>query len=146
MDPFVHLDTCLAGMIEEQGIETGTGEPKRSTPRLSDPKISEKTMSAWRVDEHCLHAVRAQSLEVAGKSQLGEQSRSCRVDVLGARLVAWKARFIEEQDAVTALGEEPGRDTSSGTTPDDDDVRIELRHIRSRVCDAPPPCGRGDAW
>jgi hypothetical protein len=45
--------------------------------------------------------------------------------------MAREARFVEEQDAVTALGEEPRRNTASGTTSDDDDVRIELRHIRS---------------
>ena len=46
---------------------------------------------------------------------------------------------------MTAFGQEPRRDTSGGTAPDDDDVRIELRHVRPLVGGAPPPYGRGDA-
>jgi hypothetical protein len=46
---------------------------------------------------------------------------------------------------VTALGEEPGRDTARGSTSDDDDLGIERRHVRRRAGGAQPPCGRGDA-
>ena len=74
--------------------------------------------------------MRAQSLQVARESQLGQQPRSCRVDVFGAGLVARKTRLVEEQDAVTPLGEEPCRDTSGGAAPDDDSVGIELWHVR----------------
>ncbi len=145
MGAFAHLHARLAGTIEEQGVESVAGEPDRRTPRLGDPEIGEKTAPARRVDEHGLHAVRAQSLEVACEPQLGEQPRPGRVDVLRAGFVTREACFVEEQDAVTALGEEPRRDTSGGAAPDDDDVRIELRHVRRRVGGAPPPYGRGDA-
>ena len=130
MGAFVHLHARLAGTIEEQRVEPGAGEPNGGTPRLGDPEIGKKTMPAWRMDEHGLHAVRAQSLQVARESQLGEQPRPCRVDVFGAGFVARETRLVEEQDAVTPLGEEPRRDTSGGAAPDDDSVGIELRHVR----------------
>ena len=146
MGAFAHLHACLAGTIEEQGVEPGAGEPNRRSARRGNAEIREETMPAWRVDEHGLHAVRPQSLEVVCESQLGEQSRSCRVDVLGAGLVAREARFVEEQDAVTALGEKPRRETSGRAAANHDDVRIALRHVRRCACGAPPPYGRGDVW
>ncbi len=145
MEPFVHLDTYLAGMIEEQGIETGTGEPKRCTPRRGNPEISEKTMTAWRVDEHGLHAVGAQSLEIIREPELAEQPSSGRIDVLRAGFVTREACLVEEEDAVTAFGQEPRRDTAGGAASDDDDVRIGQRHVRRRGGDVPPPYGTGDA-
>ena len=130
MGAFAHLHARVTGAIEEQRVEPVAGEPDRRTPRFGGPEIGEETMPTRRMDEHGLHAVRAQSLEVARESQLGEQPRPCRVDVLRAGLVTREARLVEEQDAVTALGEEPRRDTSGGAAPDDDDVRIEVRHVR----------------
>jgi hypothetical protein len=130
MNAFAHLHAHLPRAIEEQGVESEAGEPNSGTPWLGDPEIGEKTVPTRRVDEHGLHAVCAQSLELARESQLGEQPCPCRVDVLRARLVTREARFVEKQHAVTPLGEEPRRDTSGGTTSDDDDIRIELRHVR----------------
>jgi hypothetical protein len=45
---------------------------------------------------------------------------------------------------MTAFGQEPRRDTAGRAASDDDDVRIDLRHVRRRIGGAPPPSGRGD--
>jgi hypothetical protein len=66
------------------------------TPRSGDPKIGEKTAPARRVDEHGLHAVRTQGLQVAGETQLAEQPRPGRIDVFRARFVTREARLVEE--------------------------------------------------
>ena len=145
MGALAHLHACLTGAIEEQRVEPVAREPDRRTPRLGDPEIGEKTAPARCMDEHGLHAMRAQSLEIACEPQLAEQPRPGRIDVLRAGFVTWEACLVEEQDAVTALGQEPRRDTSGGAAPDDDDVRIELRHVRRSLGGAPPPYGRGDA-
>jgi hypothetical protein len=96
MGAFAHLHTCLAGTIEEQGIEPVAGEPDGRTPRLGDPKIGQKSAPARCVDEHGFHPVRAQGLEIAFETQLSEQPRPCRVDVLRAGFVTREARFVHE--------------------------------------------------
>jgi hypothetical protein len=68
MGPFPHLHARVAGTIEEQRVESGAGEPNSGTPRLGDPEIGEKTTPTWCVDEHGLHAVGAQSLEIVRES------------------------------------------------------------------------------
>ena len=145
MGAFAYLHARLAGTIEEQGVEPVAGEPDRRTPRLGGPEIGEESTPTWCVDEHGLHAVRAQSLEVICEPELAEQPSPGRIDVLRAGFVTREACLVEEEDAVTAFGQEPRRDTSGRAASDDDDVRIALRHVRPRVGGAPPPYGRGDA-
>src|SRR5215218_4641386 len=70
VDAFAHLHARLPCAIEEQGVEAKAGEPNRGAPWLGDPEISQETMPTRRVDEHGLHVVRAQSLEVVCESQL----------------------------------------------------------------------------
>jgi hypothetical protein len=82
------------------------------------------------MDEHRLHTMPAQSLEIARESQLAEQPRPGWIDVLRAGFVTREACLVEEENMVTAFGQEPRRDTSGGAASDDDDVRIELRHVR----------------
>jgi hypothetical protein len=82
------------------------------------------------MDEHRLHAMRAQSLEITRESQLAQQPCPGRIDVFRAGFVTWEACLFEEENMVTAFGQEPRRDTSGGAASDDDDVRIELRHVR----------------
>ena len=145
MGAFAHLHTCLAGAIEEQGVESVAGEPNRCTPGSGGSEIGKESTPARCVDEHGLHAVRAESLQVICEPELAEQLSPGRIDVLRAGFVTREACLVEEEDAVTALRQEPCRDTSGGATPDDDDVRIALWHVRHRVGDALPPSGRGDA-
>src|SRR5215211_5412081 len=64
MGAFAHLHTHLAGVIKEQGVESVAREPDRRTPGLGGPEISEESTPARRVDEHGLHAMRAECLEV----------------------------------------------------------------------------------
>src|SRR5215211_7187180 len=68
MNAFAHLHARLPCAIEEQGVEPKAGEPNRGAPRLGDPEISQKTMPTRRMNEHGLHVVRAQSLEVICES------------------------------------------------------------------------------
>jgi hypothetical protein len=67
MGAFTHLHTCLAGAIEEQGVEPVAREPDRRTPRFGGPKIGEESTPARCVDEHGLHTVSTQSVEVIGE-------------------------------------------------------------------------------
>ena len=128
-----HLHARLAGTIEEEGVESVARQPDRRIPRFGDREIGEKTAPTWCVDEHGLHAVRAHGLEVACETQLAEQPRPGRVDVLRTGFVTWEACFVQEKDAVTALGKEPGRDTSRRAAPDHDNVCIELRHVSAAL-------------
>jgi hypothetical protein len=145
MGAFAHLHTHLTGAIEEQGVESVAREPDRRTPRLGGSEIGEESTPTRCVDEHRLHAVRSQSLEVISEPELTEQPRPGRIDVLRAGFVTWEACLVEEEDAVTAFGQKPRRDTAGGAASDDDDVRIALRHVRPRVGGAPPPYETGDA-
>jgi hypothetical protein len=130
MGAFAHLHACPTGAIEEQRVEPVAREPERRTPRIGGSEISEESTPARGMEEQRLHTMRAQNLEISRESQLAEQPRPGRIDVLRAGFVTREACLVEKEDAVTAFGQEPRRDTSSGAAPDDDDVRIEVRHVR----------------
>src|SRR5215210_4138767 len=97
------------------------------------------------MDEHGLHAVRAQRSKVALETELGQKPRPRWVDVLGAGFVSGEACLVEEEDAMTALGKKRRRHTSSRATHHDNRVGIVARHVRRLPCSVPPPCGRADA-
>ena len=76
------------------------------------------------MDQHRLHAVGAEGVEVARQPEVGQQARPGRVDVLGAGLVAGEARLVEEEDATATLGQQRRRDAARRPAPDDDDLGI----------------------
>jgi hypothetical protein len=96
MGAFAHLHTYLAGAIEEQGVESIAREPERRTPRLGGTEIGEESTPTRCVDEHGLHAVRAQSLEVMREPEFTEQPGPGRIDVLRAGFVTREACLVEE--------------------------------------------------
>jgi hypothetical protein len=130
MGALAHLHACPTGAIEEQRVEPVAREPERRTPRIGGSEIGEESTPARCMDEHRLHTMRAQNLEISRESQFTEQPRPGRIDVLRAGFVTWEACLVEEENMVTAFGQEPRRDTSGGAASDDDDVRIEVRHVR----------------
>jgi hypothetical protein len=96
MGALAHLHARPTGAIEEQRVEPVARESDRRTPRLGGPEIGEEATPTRCVDEHGLHAVRAQSPEVICEPEIAQQPSPGWIDVLRAGFVTREACLVEE--------------------------------------------------
>ena len=148
MSAFPDLGAGGAGMVEQQRVEVEAGKPDGLRGGRGGAEIDQEVTPAGGVDAHGVEAVRAERVDLAGEAEIGQEAGGGGVDVLRAGLVAREAGLVEEEDAVTACGQQRRAEAARGTAADHDDVGVipGPSHLSGPPCIARPPCGTGGAW